>query len=202
MAFDLAAIRTEVFSGPYAYLNDSGTQATRVDYWINQAYHELCDVADWPFLEATSSGASPLTISDLGSVVNVVGPDYLTLNPIGYDDVTRVAGGALSTSGSAVYYYITGGTVINAYPVPSGSLSVRYIKKPTDLSTATDVPLVPAEYRDIIAIGALRRAALDNQSWQAADGYQREWQKRVDGMLGAELPAPRRQQIVYGSEDY
>ena len=60
MAITLAELRTEVFS-PYSYLNDSGTQAARVDRWINQAYHELCDQAPWPFLEATSTGAAPLT---------------------------------------------------------------------------------------------------------------------------------------------
>ena len=200
MAITLAELRTEVFS-PYSYLNDAGTQAARVDRWINQAYHELCDQAPWPFLEATSTGAAPLTISDLASVITVTDTDGVVLDPIQYDPLRRIVNAALTTAGTPGWYYVTGGTVVNAYPVPTASISVRYRKKPTDLSSAGDVPLVPDEYRDIIALGALRRAALDNQAWEAANGYRQEWDARLLDMVSSEIEPPRRQQIIAGSED-
>lgn len=200
MAITLAELRTEVF-GPYSYLNDAGTQAARVDRWINQAYHELCDQAPWPFLETSTSGASPLTISDLGDVVSVTDVDGVSLDPIQYDPLRRIVNGPLTLTGSAGFYYLTGGTVVNTYPVPSDSISVRYRKVPTDLSAAGDLPLVPDKYRDIIALGALRRAAIDNQAWEAANGYRQEWDARLLDMVSAECPPPRRQQIIAGSED-
>ena len=200
MAITLAELRTEVF-GPYSYLNDSGTQAARVDRWINAAYHELCDQAPWPFLETTSTGAAPLTISDLADVITVVDSEGVTLDPIQYDSLRRLVDTDLATTGTPGWYYLTGGSVVNAYPVPSASITVRYRKKPTDLSSAADVPLVPDEYRDIIALGALRRAAIDNQAWEAANGYRQEWDARLLDMVSAECPPPRAQQIVVGSED-
>ena len=200
MAITLAELRTEVF-GPYSYLNDSGTQAARVDRWINAAYHEVCDQAPWPFLETTSTGAAPLTISDLASVITVTDTDGVVLEPIQYDPIRRVVNGDLSTTGSAAFYYLTGGSVVNAYPVPSASITVRYRKKPTDLSAAGDLPLVPDEYRDIIALGALRRAAIDNQAWEAANGYRQEWDARLLDMVSSEIQPPRAQQITFGSED-
>lgn len=200
MAMDLAALRVELYA-PYSYLNDGGTQATRGDRFINQAYHELCDQAPWPFLETTSTGAAPLTISDLASVITVTDTDGVVLDPIQYDPLRRIVDGSLSETGTPGFYYVTGGTVVNAYPVPSASISVRYRKKPTDLSSASDVPLVPDEYRDIIALGALRRAALDNQAWETANGYRQEWDARLLDMVSSEIEPPRRQQIVVGSED-
>ena len=191
MAYDLAALRIELY-GPYSYLNDGGTQATRGDRWINLAYHELCEQAPWPFLETSTTGAAPLTISDLADVITVTDTDGVVLDPIQYDPLRRIVNADIS---------VTGTPVVNAYPVPSASISVRYRKVPTDLSSGTDEPLVPSEYRDIIALGALRRAAIDNQSWEAANGYRQEWDARLLDMVSAEIQPPRRQQIVAGSED-
>lgn len=364
MAITLAELRTEVF-GPYSYLNDAGTQAARVDRWINAAYHELCDQAPWPFLEktfassanlvsnpnfetdttgwtATSYGVSvsamtrssawsstgtysllltgtvsaassysaaytslvgvspgdtieascdayvnslppggrvnvqilcfdssstlvsiangtefvtssypgaatltcagvvpdsatqvqlwlscegltatsgtmscafdnvrlaprntaqPVKIPDLGSIIDVRDLEsdatlqFATLETLAkvYTDLT--------TTGTPAFYYVTGGDSINTYPVTSNALSVRYRAVPVDMSAASDTPLVPDRYRDIIALGALRRAALDNQAWEAANGYRQEWDARLLDMVSAECPPPRRQQIVAGSED-
>lgn len=200
MAYDLAALRVELY-GPYSYLNDGGTQATRGDRWINLAYHELCDQAPWPFLETSSTGAAPLTISDLGDVITVVDSDGVALDAIGYESLRKIVDGDLTVAGAPAWYYLTGGTVVNTYPVPSASITVRYRKVPTDLSSGTDEPLVPSEYRDIIALGALRRAAIDNQSWEAANGYRQEWDARLLDMVSAEIPPPRAQQIIFGSED-
>lgn len=201
MAMDLAALRVEVFSGPYGYLNDGGTQAARVDRWINQAYKELCTQAPWPFLETTSTGAAPLTVSDLGAIQTVFDSNGRKLHPMQYDTLVKLANTSLSLNGLASYYYITSGTIVNTFPVATTSITVRYYKVPVDLSSAGDLPLVPDEYRDIIATGALRRCAIDNQAWQAAAGYRQEWDSRVLDMVSAEIEAPQYQQIVYGSED-
>ena len=200
MSWTLAELRTEVF-GPYSYLNDSGTQAARVDRWINQSYQEVCDQAPWPFLEYTATGTAPLAVSDLGSVVTVVDEDGVTLEQISYESLRKIVNGSLAETGTPVWYYLTDGTVVNAYPVPSGSITVRYRRVPTTLSSSSDSPLIPDAYHDIIALGALRRAALDNQAWEAANGYRQEWDARLLDMVAAEIAPPRAQQFVAGSED-
>lgn len=209
MATTLAELRIEVY-GPYSYLNDSGVQAARADRWINQAYHELCDQAPWTFLETSTSGTAPLTISDLGAIISVTDVDGVALDPIQYDPLRRVVDGDITVAGNPGFYYITGTysamtgastTAVNTYPVPASSISVRYRMKPTNLASGGDTPLVPDEYRDIIALGALRRAAIDNQAWEAANGYRQEWDARLLDMVSAEIEPPRKQQIVAGSED-
>ena len=200
MSWTLAELRTEVF-GPYSYMNDGGTQAARVDRFINQAYQEICAQAPWPFLEYTATGTAPLSISDLATVIAVVDSDGVTLEPISYESLRRIVNGDLTETGTAVWHYLTDGTVVNVYPVPADSITVRYRRVPAALSSSSDSPLIPDEYLDIIALGALRRAALDNQAWEAANGYRQEWDARLLDMVAAEIAPPRAQQFVAGSED-
>ena len=62
----LAEMRAEVQDRGFTHLSDD-----RVDYLLNQAYHELSEIDNWPHLYATASGAAPLTISDARTVISV-----------------------------------------------------------------------------------------------------------------------------------
>ena len=199
---DFAALQTEFYANGFDYLNDGGAGETRAKRWINQSYQELCALEDWPFLETTTTGTAPLTISDLGKVLYVVNTDnYQTLWEADQKSIstTSYPGG----SGAwAHYYYVTGGDTIATAPAAANGLSVRYIKVPTDLSGTSDEPEVPAAYHDIIVLGAVRRALLDDTDAGSLAVVKQEWNERVQMMQSALLNPITSQYITGQSEDW
>lgn len=148
-------MRTELKGRGFDFLTDA-----RADAYLNAAYQEINDLYDWPWLEATTSGAAPLTVADFGKAIYVhdtTGSRVLThLDPILLADQFGTA--FPSTAGSPSYYWLDGTSIIKVYPVQAVTLSVRYFKRPTVL-TAPDTPIVPVAYHLTIVSMAQRRAA-------------------------------------------
>lgn len=154
-----ATLKTELQDRGFDHLGD-----TRRGTYINDAYHELCELEEWPFLIATSTGTAPLTVSDLREVVMVTdttndrilrGVDERTLREW-YPD--------LPDSADPEWYWLDGTTTLRVYPLDTtSSLSVRYIKVPADL-TGTDTPVVPTRYHSLIVDLAQVRALSLNRS--------------------------------------
>ena len=177
---------TEFYANGFDYLSDGGAGETRAKRFINQSYQELCAYDDWPFLEATATGTAPLTVSDMRKPLYVVDTANFNRTLWEVDQATLTDGADLTaTGGWPHYYYLTGGTTVNIYPTATDSLTVRYIKTPTDLSADTDTPVVPAPYHDIIVLGAVRRALLDDTDGASIALIKQEWQDRLATMLPA-----------------
>jgi len=193
---------TEVYANGFDYLDDGGAGETRVKRWVNQSYQELCAANDWPFLEATATGAAPLTISDLGKVLYVVNTDtYQTLIESDAKSISTI-GYPSGGGSSAMYYYITGGDTVATYPAAGNALSVRYIKTPTDLSASSDTPLVPTPWQDIIVLGAVRRALLDDTDSGSLGVVRQEWSDRVQMMQSALMNPISGQHLSGASGDW
>lgn len=161
MALTFADLQTEFLARGFADMTATA-DTTRIKRWLNDAAHEIDDMNDWPYLNATTTGTAPLTIADLGtieSVTNVAGP--YTLAPRDRRDLRREFGD-LTTVGTACFYYVTVGTTINVYPVQSGlTLTVDYWKVPTDMSAGGDTPAMPDRYRMAIVDLAVERGSRD-----------------------------------------
>lgn len=159
---------TEFYARGFDYLNDSGAGETRAKQWINQSYQEICGLDDWPFLEATATGASPLTIADMRTILSLT--DTTTRTNLGFIDrrTLNEAYPDQSAAGNALYAYLSDGTTINTYPGNTDALSVRYIKVPANLVNGTDTPLIPARYRYAIVDFACGRAYIDSDNPEMA----------------------------------
>ena len=168
MALDFSALQTEFFARGFDFLNDAGAGLTRAKRWINEAMHEINDQDDWLFLQATSTGTAPLTISDLDTVSSVYDTTQqraLVRESAG-DLVDRF--GDLTTTGTPMFYYVTSG-IVNVYPAnTTDSLSVRYYKIQTDLSANGDVPLIPDRFRAAIVEYAAAKGYRDSDNPQLA----------------------------------
>lgn len=162
MALDFQAMQVEFYARGFADLNDGGAGVVRAKRWLNDAMHEIDDMNDWPYLNTTTTGAAPLTIADLGvieSVTNVAG--LYTLRPRDRRDLRREYGD-LTTAGTACFYYITGGSTINVFPVQASlTMTVDYWKVPVDLSANGDTPAMPDRFRMAIVDLAVERASRD-----------------------------------------
>jgi len=160
---DLAALRQEVFDRGFDYVSP-----TRVAYWLNRVYHRACEREPWPFLQATTTGVSPLAISDVRSVLSVV--DTTSGSPVVWRDQRTILeeDPNLESTGTPDYWYLASGS-LTVYPVnTTDTISVVYTKVPSDLSSDSDIPLIPTRYHYLLVDGACAHAYEDSDNFEAA----------------------------------
>jgi hypothetical protein len=162
---NLGTLRTEVQARGFDYLSNA-----RLDAYINRAYLDLADSEDWPWLEATTSGTAPLTISDLRTIESVRNSTQsYRLAPLDRRNIMH-SDDDLATTGTPSYYYLTTGTTVAVYPAnTSDTIAVRYWKVPTELSVDSDTPAVPTRYHQLLVDGAVVYAYVDSDNFQSAN---------------------------------
>lgn len=194
---DFSTLQSEVFRRGFDYLSDAGTGLASAKRWINEAYHEINEAEDWPYLVVTSAGAAPLTITDARKVLSVVD----TVQAVQLTGTTQRAllrvFASVATAGTAEWWWHdTAGTAVKIYPTSVNNISVTYLKVPVDLSAGGDTPIVPARYHELIVNGAVRRAYEDSDNYEAAAGVQREIDAGINQMRIALLrPEPGRDPV-------
>lgn len=166
----LLEARTELESRGYSRFADG-----RLTTWLNTAKNRFEDYPfDWPWLKASTSGVTPLTIADLRRVRSVVDPtNRYPLEPVDPEDVVDFEDTDLTRVGPALQWYLTSETVLASYPVGSASLNVRYIKFSPELSTDSSTPLIPVRYHqtwiDLAEVDCLRYGVKDRDSASAME---------------------------------
>lgn len=159
---NLGEIRAEVESRGYDYVSDS-----RLNLWIKQGYRWVCSLEPWPFLETTISGQAPLTVADLSQLLHVSSEDRV-LRGADYRDI-KDRDPNLDDVGTPEFWYLTGDT-INTWPTSSEVLEVRYVRKPAELSSDSDVPLIPEAHHPILVDYAVMAGLKDNDEYEQAQG--------------------------------
>jgi hypothetical protein len=174
---------------------------TRVKSWINQAYDDVISRRRWSWLEATETvttvaNQQTLTLSGITdpplywgrlrpNAVGVREPVYL--DPMRYTDgVTRRATGATDKGQPSVYTFF--GDTITFWPIPDAAYgyTLYYWKGTTELVNDADVPLVPAQWRHVLVMGALRYAAERDRNDASLMRRTAEYEKNIANMLGSE----------------
>lgn len=165
MPLNLTGLRAELVARGFDYLSQA-----RQDRFINDAMYAIDDLDTWSYLQANATGVTPLTISDLGrieSVANVANLQALTF--MDRRDLVEDFADLTLTGGTPAYYYLTGGTVLNAFPVAASvSLTVRYYKVAPELAAGSDVPLMPDRFRYAIVDYAVAKALEDVSNYAEA----------------------------------
>ena len=177
---NLTALRTEFLARGEDFLDSAGT--TRQDYFLNTAYHRICESYDWPWLFADATGTAPLTITDLRTVHSVV--DTTNNNKLVRLDRRQLQDldPALTSTGAPTYYYRDNETDIKVWPVSSVTLAVRYLKVPPSLALTTDTPLVPARWHNLIVDGAMVEAFKDSEDYNELNSLEAVFQQRLSQM--------------------
>jgi hypothetical protein len=158
----------------------------RIKQWINRAYARLCDRQVWPFLLASTSGAAPLTISDLRSVYAV--RDSGQGANLEYADIRdlRVEDPGDDATGSASYWY-QDDDAIAIYPASGATISVDYVKSPGDLTGDDDNALVPPRYRMLLIDMAVCEAYKDSDNLEAWQILRTDVEEQIDEMTNTLL---------------
>jgi hypothetical protein len=180
---------------------DDDRTAVRARRWLNDAMHEVDQEARWEYLFATTTGAAPLTIADLDTVESVV--DVLDGVPLMEMDRDLLTSGFtdLTTTGVGFYWYRTAPTVIAVYPVSTVTLTVRYFKFGPDMAAATDTPLMPDRFRQIIVERACASGLRAIGDGNGAQLCMQEYDRLLSSMLVSLGALPSYQLRTEGSED-
>jgi hypothetical protein len=187
----------------FDYLSDS-----RATIMLNNAKNALEDESDWPWLETTTTGVAPLSISDLRSVLYVVDTtDGAELQGIDARDVADLDTN-VSTAGVPSSWWLDGTGTLRTYPVSTtASLSVRYVRFSPDLSAGSDTPLIPSRYHPVWIDYAVVEAYKDDDRFNEAtallnDVRQRRLPQMVDAFSGRNRQGPEFQVVTGASEDW
>lgn len=161
---DLSTARTELRNRGFTDLTNS-----RLNTFLNAGKNTFEDLYAWPWLETTQTGTSPMTISDLKSVLMVSDTTQRNIL-LGMDrqQVLRIDPTLAETRSPACYWYLTGESTLKIWPATSASLSVLYIKFSAELSLDSDTPLIPSRYHDVWIDFAAVEAYRDNDEFDAA----------------------------------
>lgn len=195
---NFTALKQELSDRGFDELSDA-----RLGNFVNQGRAELDMMFKWPYRLATASGASPLTIADLGSIEEVADTGQAGSPPLDYCDrrTLRSTYGDITITGTPAYFYIDNG-VVRTYPV-GGTLSVRYYKRPPQLSGGMDTPLAPADYHLLYVDFACRWAAKDGNQPDALSGdILRQLQIMVGDLLDQQIVGTDQAPVSYESCDW
>ena len=131
----------------------------------------------------------------------VLGPgDVIEVSVLGQPEFTTR--GRVRADGTIVLPFVGSTTV-------AGDTSVSFAKRVGAAlkaggfyaSPIPNVEIASYASRYVIVLGAVRRAAIDNQAWAAAGQYKAEWSERVQLMIASQFPTITTQALTYGSDD-
>lgn len=193
MAYTLSDLRTKV----QQRIKDTGYSTSEITNYINDAQNDVFNEYRLPFMETTqnytlASGVADIT-NGTGLPSNFVQAIDLYLTSSGreslleYKDYQEIdleypdpTDTTVNPSNVPCYWYYFGET-IRLFPAPNDAytLTMRYIKKPAELSADADVPEVPSEFGELLVAGATYRIL------QIKDNYDQAsiWQNKYDELL-------------------
>lgn len=194
----LEDLQTELYARGYDYLQQDAAGIARGLRWINQAVAELTLEELWPFRLNTATGAAPLSITDLDRVASVIDTNNnnFPLVEMGEVELTIYD---LTLTGNPLFFY-RDSLQVKTWPV-GGTLSARYWSLPVALVLGPDTTLIPDRYADVIVNGAVRRAAVDRDNWESAQGAEAERQRGLDLMRRQLLVSPTHLMHVPGGSN-
>jgi hypothetical protein len=178
---------TEACNRGFTDMLDSGAREARVKRYVNAAHREVVDVAPWPFLPAEVEGTTPIAITDLAHVLSV--SDITQDRPLDPIDERQIAelDPDRDDTGSPIYWYRTDLTHLDAWPSGSSTLKVRYVRRATEMTEPTDLPLTPEEYDELLVSGTVIRLYRSRDNFEAAQFERQEWRAGLEGMKHALL---------------
>lgn len=199
---NLTAATAELKARGFDYLPDA-----RCTIFLNNAKNALEDEFDWVWLETTTTGTAPLTISDLKEVLSVV--DTSNRNKLTGLDARDITDWdpITTTAGTPESWWLDGETTLRTYPTSSATLSVRYLKFSAELASGSDSPLIPVRYHALWIDYAVIEAYKDEDRFDAANallGHVKQFRlPQMIDLYGARNRAnPAYATVTWASDDW
>jgi hypothetical protein len=197
-------LKAELAARGFDHLSD-----TRLGQYVNQARAELDGMHMWPYREESVTGASPLAISDLVRIEQVVDADTdRVLTPADYSSLIESFQDNLETTGTPEFFYVgtpSGVPTVATYPVGTGNIEVQYYKRTVDLSAGSDEPACPEEYHLLLCDLAQVRALRDSDEFGSAETLRGSVERDLERMrfdLLVQHMGPGYMRVTWASQDW
>lgn len=197
MAYQLSDLVTRVQSR----LRDTGFSSTIIKTYINDTQRDVFNEYRLPFMETTqdytlAAGETDIT-NGSGLPSDFVQAIDLTLTSSGLESVIRFKDfreidetypdpedTTVNPSNVPMYAYKYG-EEIHVYPAPNDAYTVRlrYVKKPTALSSDSDVPEIPSEFEELLVAGATYRCMQDKDNYDKAAVHENKYMELLQKLV-------------------
>lgn len=183
-----------------------GLTDARCTAFLNAGKNVLENYAPWPWLDASTSGTSPITISDLKTVLHVWSTSPNTsLEGQDRNYLRSTYGPDLTLTGGAQFWYLDGLSTMRFFPVDTVTRNVDYLKVSPELSADADEPLFPARLHPVWIDFAVVEAYVDADEPTMAQSVQAKAENRLarelDTYFNRNLQNPGKQLLTFSSQD-
>lgn len=164
-------------------IKDTGFSSTQIKQFIDETQNDVFNEYRLPFMQATQNYTLSAGVADItngsGLPTNFVQAIDLYITSAGleavlpFKDIAEVdrsytdpADTTVNPSGIPQFAYKYGENIY-VYPAPASDYTVtlRYYKRPTELSADADVPEIPEEFKELLVVGGAYRV------FQVKDNY-------------------------------
>lgn len=193
----MAYTLSDLVSRVQTRIKDTGFSSTTIKQFIDDTQNDIFNEYRLPFMETTqtytlTSGEADITNGG-GLPSNFVQAIDLVITTTGYEsrvpfkdtrEVDWIAPDPTDTTAhpaNVPQFAYKFGTTIRLYPAPNQAYgaTLRYIKRPDELTEDADVPDIPQEFREALVLGAAYRVM------QVKDNYDKAaiLQNKFDELL-------------------
>lgn len=184
-----------------ARVRDTGYSPTETKQYINDTINDIFNEYRLPFMQTTQTYTVTIGDSDIThgvglptnfvNAIDLVNTTNGQENVIPYkdfseldiafpdeDDTTRNA------TGQPLYWYKYGNT-IKLFPAPAAAytLTLRYYKRPTALSSDSDIPEIPSEFSELLVVGAGYRILQVKDNYDQAGILENKYQELLQKLV-------------------
>ena len=187
MAYQLGDIVTKV----QQRVRDTGYSTTEIKNYINDAQNDVFNEYKLPFVQEAQDYTTVANVADLtngsGLPTNYVQALEIvdsTGRALTYIDVREVAQLDDSSERTPDRWYFYEDT-INLYPTPTEAqtLTLRYYKKPTVITSDSAVPEVPSEFEELLVVGEAYRVLQVKDNYDQAGILQNKFDEILQKLV-------------------
>lgn len=210
MAYTLASLVTKT----QQRVSDTGYSSSEIKDYINDTQNDVFNEYRLDLMKTSINFTVTPSVADItngnglpSTYVEAISlRDYTTgqakdIPFIDLDDLISLhADYDTHTAGQPQYAYFADNT-INLFPAPLGAytLTLRYYKRPTELSADADVPEIPSEFGEMLVAGASYRVLQAKQAYDEAGIHENKYaellQKFYDKYMRSPASGPARMKI-------
>ena len=182
-------------------VRDSSYDDDEITNYLNDTINDVYNEYRLPFMEVTEDYTLTQNVADItnggGLPDDFVQAIDLTLTTLGiesklafvdYRELDQYRPDAADTTrwpANVPTQWYKFGETINVFPVPNTAYTVtlRYYKSPTMLADATDVPDIPAQFVEMLVMGAAYRVLQVKDNYDQAGVLQNKYDELLDKLV-------------------
>jgi hypothetical protein len=182
-------------------VRDTGYSSTEIKGYLNDTQNDVFNEYRLPFMETTHDYTFTVGVSDItngsGLPTDYVQAIDLFLTTAGqervipYRDIREIDANTpdptdttTHPAGSSTEWYMYARTPrVNPTPDLAYTATLRYYKRPTLLSSDSDVPSLPSEFEELLVVGAAYRVLQAKDQYDQAAILQNKYDELLDKLV-------------------